>query len=219
VGVARINAVRAAPTLQGGSLQDETCLNSCQIAGLVAHRLSTALTLIIWNMPKIQMQQALTEWGGDTASLIDEMKRRAGVRTDRDLASFLGVAQSTVSHWRVRGQVPMPSLLRFERMLESGGGGAALRSIAARMVAIRLAEFWYERSKVAGATGGRDLIYFSVAACFPIICDAIMEHLQKYESATGKDPVAAGEDVMRDEEYLKRLRKWVSELPVHAARL
>lgn len=170
-------------------------------------------------MPKIQHEQALTDWSGDTASLIAEMKRRAGVRTDRDLASFLGVAQSTVSHWRARGQVPASSVHRFERMLASGGGGAAVRIIAARMVAIRVAEFWYERSKVAGATGGRDLVYFAVAAGFPIICDAILEQLQKYEAATGKEPISAAEDLMRDAEFLKRLSKWISELPVTAARL
>ncbi len=170
-------------------------------------------------MPKIQPEQALTEWPGDTASLIAEMKRRSGVRTDRDLASFLGVAQSTVSHWRARGQVPASSVHRFERMMASGGGGAAIRIIAARMVTIRVAEFWYERSKVAGAGGGRDLVYFAVAAGFPIICDAILEHLQKYEVATGKSAIEAAEDVMRDEEYLKRLSQWIASLPVSAARL
>lgn len=49
----------------------------------------------------------------DVATFIFEMKRRAKVRTDRELATLLGFAPSTVSSWRRRGHVPGQAILAF----------------------------------------------------------------------------------------------------------
>lgn len=53
---------------------------------------------------------------GAVSSTIHEMKRRARVDTDRELAAFLRRDQSAVSQWRRRGAIPEAIMLRFERL-------------------------------------------------------------------------------------------------------
>lgn len=146
------------------------------------------------------------------------MKRRAGVRTDRDLATYLGVAQSTVSHWRARHQVPESAVLRFERMAAAGGSSGATRIVAARMLAMRLAEFWYHRAKADGATGGREIFYSVVAAAFPAVCEALVDQIEKYEGHTGRNPTEIADHLIEDERFLSHMTDWLKELPVSALR-
>ena len=149
--------------------------------------------------------QALTEWPGGVSSLITEMKRRAGVRTDMDLARFLGVAQSTVSHWRVRGRVSEPTLLRAERLFSAGGKPLADRMLAARMIALRVAEFWYQRAAATGAKGGRALFYRSVVRGFPAIIDAVYEQLGTYELQTGQTAWELAPHLLEDDRFIEQL--------------
>lgn len=166
-------------------------------------------------MPKYQLTQSLTEWPGDTPSLIAEMKRRAGVRTDRDLATFMGVAQSTVSHWRARDQVPEATILRFEKLnLSSAAEPDSSRAMAARMVAIRLAEFWWSSLPGADMPERRFMVFGSVALTFHSITDAIYEHLIRFERETGMGEWEVASLMMDDDRFLAQVRDWVGSIPV-----
>lgn len=162
--------------------------------------------LIISDMADYQLRQALTAWDGDTASLLAEMKRRAGVSTDSALASFMGVAQSTVAYWRSRSRVPEAAVLKFERKLEAAvAEPIASRALGARMVAFRLAEFWYQRARENGALGGRAIFYGSVALGFHSITDIIYGQLETYEFETGRDPFEIAGMLLDDDEFLSRV--------------
>lgn len=166
-------------------------------------------------MANYQPGQALTGWTGDCASLLTEMKRQAGVRTDRELASFMGVAQSTVAYWRSRAKVPESAILKFERMVEAGGQPAAARAIAARMVVMRLAEYWYQHAARKGATGGREIFYGAVALSFHTLTDAVFQQLLTYEEATRKEPFDIARTLLEDTAFLDRLLEWLKTVPAH----
>jgi hypothetical protein len=165
-------------------------------------------------MPKVQPQKPLTGWEGDTPSLLAEMKRRAGVTTDFNLARFLGVAQTTVSHWRVRMQIPEAALLRAERLLSAGGDKVARRMLAARMIALRLPEFWYLRATASGAKGGRAIFYRSVALAYPKILDAIYEQLGTYERETGQTAWDLAPQLLEDSRFLGELVEFAMTVPI-----
>ncbi|MCF8504779.1 MAG: helix-turn-helix domain containing protein [Caulobacter sp.] len=168
-------------------------------------------------MPEIQQQQALTSWSGDIPSLVAEMKRRAGVSTDRDLAAFLGVAQSTVSHWRQRGAVPESALLKFEALTQVGGEPAADRVWAARMVAMRLAEYWFQKVDGRGGIKGRWLTYLTVAGAFNLICDAVYYRLL-LEAKRSKDEASViAVRLMEDASFMDELVSWAQDMPAHEA--
>jgi hypothetical protein len=164
-------------------------------------------------MTRVQPQNPLTGWEGDTPSLIAEMKRRAGVVTDLHLARFLGVAQSTVSHWRARMQIPESALLRAERLLSAGGQTVAGRVLAARMIAMRLPEFWYQRASASGARGGRAIFYRIVALAFPKITDAIYEQLGNYEQQTGRSAWDLAPQLLEDERFIEQLVELAKSMP------
>ena len=164
-------------------------------------------------MSKVQHQTLLTGWEGDTPSLLAEMKRQAGVTTDLQLARFLGVAQSTVSHWRARMQIPESALLRAERLLLAGGQRVAARMLAARMIALRLAEFWHQRALTGGAKGGRAIFYRSVALLFPKIIDEVYEQLGAYEQQTGQAASDLAPQLLEDERFLDGLIELVKAMP------
>lgn len=133
-----------------------------------------------------QSPAALTEWNGDVASLLAEMKRRAGVVTDRDLGRFMGAAQATVSYWRTRGQVPQSAILKFEHLLSIGGQAVAERIAAARAIALRVPEYWYQQAVSEGIGGGRAVFYRAVAEAFQVVVDAAATQLETYERHTGQ---------------------------------
>lgn len=66
------------------------------------------------------IDRPITEVAADAPALITEMKRRAMVEQDAELAAFVGVGPSTVSKWRARCAVPVAVLLRFDRRLKAG---------------------------------------------------------------------------------------------------
>jgi hypothetical protein len=148
---------------------------------------------------------ALTEWDGDVAALMAEMKRRAGVATDRDLAKFMGVAQATVSYWRTRGEVPQSAILKFEHLLATGGQQMAERQAAARAIALRVPEFWYQRALAEGVTSGRSIFYRAASEAFQILVDAAATQLEAHEQQTGQGPWELAAQLMDDERLLTRL--------------
>jgi len=50
--------------------------------------------------------------------MLDTMKALAGVRTDTELAGFLGVSKQTIASWRQRGAVPMKACVDFANKAE-----------------------------------------------------------------------------------------------------
>jgi hypothetical protein len=157
---------------------------------------------------------SLTSWDGDAPSLIAELKRRAGLRTDQELARFLGVAQSTVSRWRDRQHVPESALLRAERLLSVGGKSVTNRMLAARMIALRLPEFWYQRASASGVKGGRAIFYRSVALGFPAIIDAICEQLRTYEQQTGQTAWDLAPQLIEDDRFIEQLVEFAKTVPI-----
>jgi hypothetical protein len=154
-------------------------------------------------MPDNQ-KSALTDWPGDTASLIAEIKRRAGVGTDQDLARHLGVAQSTVAHWRARSRIPEATLLRIERLMAAGSGFGG-REVAATMVALRLPEFWFQRNAAEGLKAGRAVLYRHIAANFPALLHTISEQLRAYERETGQTALDLAPQLLADDAFLGHL--------------
>lgn len=148
---------------------------------------------------------ALTEWDGDVAALMAEMKRRAGVTTDRDLARFMGAGQATVSYWRTRGEVPQSAILKFEHMLAAGGQPMAERQAAARAIALRAPEFWYQRALAEGVKGGRTVFYRAASESFQILVDSAAAQLEAYERQTGQGPWELAAQLIEDEGLLTRL--------------
>jgi hypothetical protein len=155
------------------------------------------------------MMQALADWSGDVASLIREMKRRADVRTDTELAKVLGVDQSTVSTWRRRGAIPEATLLSFERLNRDAKAGRVQRFYAARTVTIRVAEFMYERSRERGGRGDRWLAYSTLATAFESVQAAIEDSLAKLELTTKRWPMDLASDLINDVKYLGQVADWV----------
>lgn len=167
-------------------------------------------------MPKYQLTQTLTDWTGDTPSLIAEMKRRAGVRTDRDLATFMGVAQSTVSHWRARGQVAESAVLRFEKQMATQLEPDASRAIAARMVAIRVADYWDSTLDGASVPGRRLVVFGTVAGAFHTITDQIYENLLKHERLSGLDAWEVADRMIEDDRFLEQVTDWIGSISLAA---
>ena len=141
-----------------------------------------------------------------------EMKRRAGVRTDTELAQVLRVDQSTVSTWRRRGAVPEATLLSFERLNLNARLDSVQRVYAARAVTMRVAEFMYERSRQRGGTGDRWLPYRTVATAFESVEAAIEASLIQLEADTKRWPLDLANDLMRDTGYLGQVADWIATL-------
>lgn len=164
-------------------------------------------------MTEYQLTQPLTEWHGDVSSLIAEMKRRAAVETDQELASYMGLAQSTVSHWRKRGRISQPTLLRFEKLVASGPAEPdASTAIAARMVAIRLADYWADTVGNGEVPGRRFMVFGTIAGAFNSVTDQIYAQLVKHERETGLNAWAIAERMMDDDAFLAKLTEWVGSI-------
>lgn len=165
-------------------------------------------------MNKHEALQALIDWEGDTASLILEMKRRAGVRTDSELAAVIGRTQGAISHWKRNG-VPKPILLGFEEAIGQRQGEDTARALAARAIAIRLAGFMHEQNVEKAPNAGRWVPHMTVALGFHSITDAIYLSLAGLED--GASPLELAELILEDRKYLGGLADWVRSLPIGAA--
>lgn len=159
------------------------------------------------------MAQPLTDWGGDVDSLLTEMKRRAGVNTDTELARIIGTSQSNVSTWRKRGAVPQSVLLKFERMNLSHDADPVHRTTAATMIAMRVAEFAFERS----ASKSRTVFYMTVAGAWNLIVKTIIADLEKKEARTRRWPSDLAVELIEDAGYLAGLADWVMSLTIQDA--
>jgi hypothetical protein len=148
--------------------------------------------------------EALTDWS-DVGALLAEMKRRAGVTTDRDLAHFMGAAQTTVSYWRTRRQVPQAAILKFEHLLAIGGQPMAERLAAARAIALRVPEYWYQQALAEGIGGGRSIFYRAASEAFQVVVDEAAAQLEAYERQTGQGSWELLTQLIDDERMIKRL--------------
>lgn len=160
-------------------------------------------------MANDQHRQALTEWEGDVASLIAEMKRRAGATTDHELAGFMKGAQSTVSHWRKRGAIPEAAILRFERALEAPRDTEFARSLAARTIALRLPELNHQRLKDKGIEAGRRLSHGVISLSFNAIVAEIAGHMKRFQDETGLSLEELTAALIEDEKFLNGVLEWV----------
>jgi hypothetical protein len=155
------------------------------------------------------MTQALTDWTGDVGSLLSEMKRRAGVRTDQQLADFMGAAQSTVSNWRKRGEVPEAAILQFEAVASNPRGDDLERLTAAQTIALRVPELYYQRMRDRNSKLGRDLIYSYVSLSFGAITNEIGVQLESLERESGLTIKELRAKLVDDEGFLQGFLDWL----------
>lgn len=160
------------------------------------------------------MEQPLTAWDGDLASLITEMKRRARVRTDQELARFLGVAQSTVSGWRKRDAVPEAALLRFEAIYSEPQRLDQTRLFTARTIALRLPELWYDRFKARSPSISRRIFYAILALNLGGVSFEIAERMRKIEGEQSIATEELGNLLFDDAAFLNALLDWMTEIPM-----
>lgn len=136
------------------------------------------------------------------------MKRRAQVQTDHELAEFMGAAQSTVSNWRKRERVPEAAILRFERCVERGGYPDTTRRMAARSLALRLPELYYEQLRAAGASGGRKFPYEFIGMVFNAIVAEVERQLQRMEDQSNQSASEIAGHLIEDQTFLSDLLDW-----------
>ncbi|MFD1787741.1 helix-turn-helix domain-containing protein [Sphingomonas floccifaciens] len=162
------------------------------------------------DISEYQTGQALTEWSGDTASLLAEMKRRAGVRTDQELARFMGAAQSTVSNWRKRDAIPEAAILQFEKAASDPDGNGFSRSLAARTIALRLPELWFARFQTKGALPGRYVPYAAISYNLNAIVAEIARQMESLETTHNLSTHELAMLLIEDEKFLNGVLDRVS---------
>lgn len=208
--VAGINAIVHAPRAKGSASQHEARANLRKNANL--HECPPVNECDNLSNSKNHKLQALADWPGDVASLVREMKRRAGVRTDHELATFLGAAQSTVANWKQRGAVPEAALLKFEEVLARRASSPNLRHLYARAVAMRIPEVWYKRVSSKSAAG-RHIPYLTIAMSFNSIVALIADDIGKYELQRGDSLGNIVTAMLDDEDYLSQIIDWLDHTP------
>lgn len=166
-------------------------------------------------MMKHELPQALLDWRGDVDALLTEMKRRAGVSTDTQLATALGRNQSAVSHWRRKGAVPESVLLGFDEALAKHRSDTTVRALAARAIAIRLADFMFQQNRERSPNAGRWIPHMTVALGFHSIVDAVCESLAELDNE--RSPTELAELLLEDHNYLAGLADWARSLPLGEA--
>lgn len=153
--------------------------------------------------------QPLTDWAGDVSSLIDEMKRQAGVTTDQALVRFMGAAHGTITNWRARGAVPRAALLRFEEKLAKVPANPGLRAVLARAVALRIPELWFQQISERGAEATREVPYITVAMSFNVIVEEVQRSMEAFEKERGVSSQVAMRHLLEDEHFLHGLLDWL----------
>lgn len=163
------------------------------------------------------MQQPLSDFAADIDALIMEMKRRAGVWTDQELAKFMGAAQSTVSNWRKRGRVPDKAILQFEGALEQPQADDIARHLAARAIVLRLPELYFERLRGDNVSIGRHLPYSYIAASLGFLTRETERQLEVLEQKTGKSFRELEPLLIEDEAFLNSVLDWFTKLSMSEA--
>ena len=167
-------------------------------------------------MAEYDTSQALIGWEGSVASLILEMKRRANVTTDTQLADVLGLNQSTVSTWRRRGSVPEAVLLRFAAAANDYEHRVSgWRYIAARAIALRVATFMDEQK--SGTKESSWSTYQTVSMGFNSLVDAIYADLISVKELSEVTTFGLAERFINDESYLAKFASWMRDLPIDVA--
>lgn len=138
------------------------------------------------------------------------MKRRAGVKTDQELARFLGAAQSTVSNWRQRGGVPEAALLKFEEVLATTSGSQSTRALFAKCVALRLPEVWHQRITKRSAGATREVPYLTVATSLNAIVAEIADQMARIERDTGLSSHSVMKRMLDDDRFLSQVIDWLN---------
>lgn len=211
VRVAGINAIVHTPSAKRRASQYEACANLRKNANL--HERPPVNDCDNLSNSKNHNPQDLADWPGDVASLVREMKRRAGVRTDQELARFLGAAQSTVANWKQRGAVPEAALLKFEEVLARTASSPSLRFFFARAVAMRIPEVWHDRFRNKSSVT-RYVPYITSAMSFNAIVAMIAEDIAKAEIDLGKGLQDIVTSMLEDEEYLGKIVDWLKDVPM-----
>lgn len=157
--------------------------------------------------------QAMTEHVGDVDAVIDEMKLRASVATDTQLAAVIGTSQSNISTWRKRGAVPKAVLRTFDQRVDAAKDQAPLH-VASLMVAYGLAAHWLDQIEGSGEDRKRWLVLITLAAGHGMLTRAIKENILKYQGKTKLSPMEIAEGMLGDEAFLEMLRSWLKSQPL-----
>ena len=158
--------------------------------------------------------RSLFDLARDAEALIREMKRRAEVATDTELASFIGIGQSAVAKWRGRGAVPDAAILRFESQLEERHTFPNERALLARALAMRLAEYDYDRLKRSGSPATKMMVYAVHAGRLDMVADFCFEQLEEVERQFNISPQAAASMLMDHDEFFGELSAIAASIPV-----
>jgi hypothetical protein len=163
-------------------------------------------------MSELNKPHNLADWQGDVESLILEMKRRAGVSTDVELAVFLGVTQGAVANWRRRGAVPESTRLSFERQFAGEIDTPSMRALLARALALRLVQFDAEACEGKSYADGFEDAYLRHAGQLDIIADECFEKIEETERYSGVSPEEAYLELAGSSEFFIQLSAWAKEI-------
>lgn len=163
-------------------------------------------------MSEINKPHNLADWQGDVESLIVEMKRRAGVSTDVELAVFLGVTQGAVANWRRRGAVPESTRLSLERQFADELDIPSMRALLARALAMRLVHFDAEACEGKSYADGFEDAYLRHASQLDIVADECFEKIEETERYRGKSPEEAYLELSGNADFFAQLSAWAKEI-------
>lgn len=157
---------------------------------------------------------SLFEYAGDAEALIREMKRRADVSTDSELAKFIGIGQSAVAKWRGRRAVPDAAILRFESQIDERQTFPNERALLARALAMRLAEYDYDRLKKSGSSATKMMVYAVHAGRLDLVADFCFEQLEDAERQFNVSPQAAASMLIEHNEFYENLLVIAKSIPI-----
>lgn len=163
-------------------------------------------------MSKLNKPHNLADWQGDVDSLIVELKRRAGVGTDYELAVFLGVTQGAVANWRRRGAVPESTRLSLERVFAKELETPNLRALLARALVMRLVHFDADECENKSYAEGFEDVYLRHAGQLDIVADECYEKIEETEKHLGLSTEAAYLELSEDVNFLAELSAWAKQV-------
>ena len=76
---------------------------------------------------------------------------------------------------------------------------------------LRLAEYWYQRLKAKGATGGRRIPYQTIALSMNALVDEIARQIARYQEETGLDAYQLADQMVEDATFLDSIVAWVRD--------
>ncbi|MGB7373573.1 hypothetical protein [Pontixanthobacter sp.] len=152
----------------------------------------------------------MIDFVGEVEDVINEMKLRALVATDTELASALGTTQSNVSTWRKRGAVPKSTLLKFEQIIAERVNESLLH-VASRMVAYRLAEYWISGLTGPAANEKRWVVTTCLAYGHFALIRAIEHNIESEFLRTGLPYMEIAAGYIKEEAFLNKLKEWMQK--------